>query len=90
MIYMNNAILTAKQVLEVASSQWATARDIMILGSVGRNKAYAIRNEIILSCYNDNKLRNRGLVPMVEVLKYFNIDLKYLKEMAGINNNVQV
>ena len=87
---MNNEILTAKQVLEVASSQWATAKDIMILGSVGRNKAYAIRNEIILSCYNDNKLRNRGLVPMVEVLKYFNIDLKYLKEMAGINNNVQV
>ncbi len=87
---MNNEILTAKQVLEVASSQWATAKDIMILGSVGRNKAYAIRNEIILSCYNDNKLRNRGLVPMVEVLKYFNIDLNYLKEMAGINNNVQV
>ena len=87
---MNNEILTAKQVLEVASSQWATAKDIMILGSVGRNKAYAIRNEIILSCYNDNKLRNRGLVPMVEVLKYFNIDLKYLKEIAGINDNVQV
>lgn len=86
---MNNEILTAKQVLEVASSQWATAKDIMILGSVGRNKAYAIRNEIILSCYNDNKLRNRGLVPMVEVLKYFNIDLKYLKEIAGINNSVQ-
>ena len=87
---MNNEILTAKQVLEVASSQWATAKDIMILGSVGRNKAYAIRNEIILSCYNDNKLRNRGLVPMVEVLKYFNIDIEYLKEMAGISNNVQV
>ena len=85
---MNNEILTAKQVLEVASGQWATAKDIMILGSVGRNKAYAIRNEIILSCYNDNKLRNRGLVPMVEVLKYFNIDLEYLKEMAGISNNV--
>jgi len=87
---MNNEILTAKQVLEVASSQWATAKDIMILGSVGRNKAYAIRNEIILSCYNDNKLRNRGLVPMVEVLKYFNMDIEYLKEMAGINNNVKI
>lgn len=87
---MNNEILTAKQVLEVASSQWATAKDIMILGSVGRNKAHAIRNEIILSCYNDNKLRNRGLVPMVEVLKYFNIDIEYLKEMAGINNNVKI
>lgn len=76
---MNSEKLTAEQVLDVASSQWATAKDIMKLGSVGRNKAYAIRHEIILSCYNDNKLRNRGLVPMSEVLKYFNIDLNYFK-----------
>ena len=55
----------------------------MKIGSVGRNKAYAIRSEIAISCYNDNcKLRNRGLVPMLEVLKYFNIDLNYLKEVA--------
>lgn len=49
---------------------------------VGRNKAYAIRSEIALSLYSDNnKLRNRGLVPMVEVLKYFGIDLNYLKDV---------
>ena len=87
---MNSEKLTAEQLLQVVSSQWASATDIMKIGSVGRNKAYAIRNEIILSCYTDNKLRNRGLVPMTEVLKYFNIDLNYLKEMAWINNNVQV
>ena len=82
---MNNTKLTANQMLEVASSQWASAKDIMMLGSVGRNKAYAIRNEIISSLYNDNKLRNRGLVPMVEVLKYFNIDLAYLREILAIS-----
>lgn len=54
----------------------------MMLGSVGRNKAYAIRSEIALALCNDNnKLRNRGLVPMAEVLKYFGIDLKYLKDI---------
>jgi hypothetical protein len=80
---MNNEILTAKQVLEVASSQWATVRDIMILGSVGRNKANMIRSEIATLIYgNDSKVRNRGLVPMAEVLKYFNIDINYLKEVA--------
>ena len=80
---MNNEILTAKQVLEVASSQWATVKDIMILGSVGRNKANMIRSEIATSIYgNDSKVRNRGLVPMAEVLKYFNIDINYLKEVA--------
>lgn len=79
---MNSEKLNAEQILEITSSQWATAKDIMMLGSVGRNKAYAIRSEIALSLYSDNnKLRNRGLVPMVEVLKYFGIDLNYLKDV---------
>lgn len=83
---MNSEKLTAEQILEIASSQWATAKDIMMLGSVGRNKAYAIRSEIALSLYSDNsKLRNRGLVPMAEVLKYFNIDLNYLKEVLVLH-----
>lgn len=78
-----NEKLNADQILEIASSQWASAKDIMKIGSVGRNKAYAIRSEIALSLYgDDSKVRNRGLVPMVEVLKYFNIDIDYLKEVA--------
>lgn len=80
---MNSEKLNADQLLEIASSQWASAKDIMKIGSVGRNKAYAIRSEIALSLYgDDSKLRNRGLVPMNEVLKYFNIDINYLKEVA--------
>lgn len=81
---MNNK-LSADQMLKVASSQWASDNDIMLLGCLGRNKAYAIRNEIITSLYNDNKLRNRGLVPMAEVLNYFNIDLSYLREILALN-----
>ena len=85
---MKEEKLTAKQILEIAASQWASAKDIMQLGSVGRNKAYAIRSEIALSCYNDNsRLRNRGLVPMMEVLKYFNIDINYLKKVHANENN---
>jgi len=58
----------------------------MMLGSVGRNKAYAIRSEISLALYSDNtKPRNRGLVPMVEVLKYFDIDLNYLKDILALH-----
>lgn len=55
----------------------------MKIGSVGRNKDYAIRNEIAISLYgDDSKVRNRGLVPMVEVLKYLNIDINYLNEVT--------
>ena len=80
---MNKEKLNANDLLKIASSQWATARDIMTIGSVGRNKAYAIRNEIIADYYDgDKKVRNRRLVPMTEVLKYFNINLDYLREVA--------
>ncbi len=83
---MNSEKLNAEQILEVASCQWTAAKDIMMLGSVGRNKAYAIRSEIALSLYSDNnKLRNRGLLPMVEVLKYFGIDLNYLKDILAFH-----
>ena len=83
MIVMNSNKLNAKDLLAIASSQWASAKDIMIIGSVGRNKAYAIRNEIIADYYDgDKKVRNRRLVPMTEVLKYFNINLDYLREVA--------
>ncbi len=41
---MNSEKLTAEQLLQVVSSQWASATDIMKIGSVGRNKVYAIRS----------------------------------------------
>ena len=71
--------LTAEELLKITSSQWATSKDIMIIGCVGRNKAYSIMQEISLEYYKDNRIRNKRLVPMSEVLKYFNIDLTYLK-----------
>ncbi len=81
---MNKEKLNANDLLKIASSQWASARDIMTIGSVGRNKAYAIRNEIIADYYEGNKkVRNRRLVPMSEVLKYFNINIDYLQEVAS-------
>ena len=81
---MNNEKLNAKEMLAIASNQWANAKDIMIIGSVGRNKAYAIRNEIIANYYDgDKRVRNRRLVPMTEVLKYFNINIDYLREVAS-------
>ena len=52
---MNKEKLNANDLLKIASSQWATVRDIMTIGSVGRNKAYAIRNEIIADYYEGDK-----------------------------------
>lgn len=79
--------LTAEELLKITSSQWATSKDIMIIGCVGRNKAYSIMQEISLEYYKDNRIRNKRLVPMSEVLKYFNIDLTYLKNVIGTTHN---
>lgn len=84
---MNSEKLTAEELLKITSSQWATSKDIMIIGCVGRNKAYSIMQEISLEHYKDNRIRNKRLVPMSEVLKYFNIDLTYLKNVTGTNHN---
>ena len=87
---MNEEKLSAEEMLELMSSQWASTKDIMKIGSVGRNKAYAIKNEIAISYYNENnRLRNRGLVPMKEVLKYFGIDIEYLKDCVVIKNGTK-
>ena len=43
---MNSEKLTAEELLKITSSQWATSKDIMIIGCVGRNKAYSIMQEI--------------------------------------------
>jgi len=84
---MNSEKLTAEELLKITSSQWATSKDIMIIGCVGRNKAYSIMQEISLEYYKDNRIRNKRLVPMSEVLKYFNINLTYLKNVTGTNHN---
>ena len=87
---MNSEKLTAEEMLQIASSQWATAKDIMKLGGVGRNKAYAIRTEIARECYNDNKIRNRRLVPMNEVLNYFDIKLDYLSIIDPVRESYDI
>ena len=51
----------AEELLKITSSQWATSKDIMIIGCVGRNKAYSIMQEISLQYYKDNRLRNKRL-----------------------------
>ena len=83
MIIMNSEKLTAEELLKITSSQWATSKDIMIIGCVGRNKAYSIMQEISSEYYKDNRIRNKRLVPMSEVLKYFDINLDYLLSITS-------
>lgn len=79
-------IIPADQMLEVLSKQWATIQDIMIVGSLGRNKARDIKNEIEQEIVaTGQKLPNR-LVPMEKVIEYFNINVEYLVSINKSKN----
>lgn len=78
--------LTKDEIEVIAQYQWASIKDIMDIGSIGRNKARNIFNLISDNYYSDKYKVKNGLVPMDLVLKYFNIGFKPIME---VNANVK-
>lgn len=76
-------ILTKEQVYEIAKYQWASIKDIMSIGAIGRNKAREVQNVISENFYNGKSKVQNGLVPMDMVLEYFNIPKP---QVIGIQN----
>lgn len=74
--------MDANQQLEIASKLWASVNDIMILGNVGKNKAYQVRDEIIEKLKQEDRYLSNKHVPMEEVIKYFKININYLKKVS--------
>ena len=80
----SKTILQADQMLTTLNKQWATIQDIMLVGSLGRNKARDIKNEITKKIEAEGKSLPNNLVPMEKVIEYFNINVDYL---ASINKS---
>lgn len=72
----------APEVLSILSQQWANVQDIMDIAAVGKNKASEIKTEIKDNLEKEGYKLPTNLVPMVEVIKYFKIDINYLKKRA--------
>lgn len=70
--------LTKEEIEVIAQYQWASIKDIMDIGAIGRNKARNIFNLISDNYYSDKYKVKNGLVPMDLVLEYFNIKLTTL------------
>lgn len=75
---------SVNDILEVLKKQWLDTKDIKILASVSLTKAREIKNQIILELTNGEKkyFLPQGLVPNEEVVKYLNINVKYLKKIS--------
>ena len=79
-------ILQADQMLITLNKQWATIQDIMLVGSLGRNKARDIKNEIARKIEAEGKKLPNNLVPMEKVIEYFNINVEYLVNINKSKN----
>ncbi len=80
---MKNTKMTANELLDAVNSQWATTRDIMLIGAVGINKARQIRNVIEREINESGFSLPKRFVPMEKVIEYFKIDIKFLKKVAN-------
>lgn len=82
----SKTILQADQMLTTLNKQWATIQDIMLVGSLGRNKARDIKNEIASKIEAEGKKLPNNLVPMEKVIEYFNINVEYLVSINKSKN----
>jgi len=67
--------LTKEEIEVIVQYQWASIKDIMDIGSIGRNKARNIFKLISEKYFSDKYRIKNGLVPMDLVLEYFSIKL---------------
>lgn len=75
---------TAKEVLEVLQKQWATVNDLTIIA--GKCKDNVRKDiQIMKDEYETKKgLFPRGLVPMDIAVKFYNINIAYLKKVCNL------
>ena len=74
---MKTRNISAKEVLDIVSAQWATTKDIKLLSQCGENQALRIKKEIIANL-KDWKLPTNK-IPMSKLVEYLKLDIKYLK-----------
>ena len=83
--------LSANELIEILSCQWAGNKEIMKIIGCGTNTAIKIRREIEenLKKINPNCRLPSKKIPMQEVIAYFGIDIKRLEKMAILNRKIK-
>ena len=76
---------TASEQLQAMTTQWATNKEIKVIGGIGINKAIDVRKEIEQQVKKDGyRLPKQAVVPMEYVIDYFHININYLKKLAKL------
>lgn len=78
--------MNANEALEILSKPWCTLKDLQKLSQLGETNASRLRNDIKESLESKGYILPKNLLPMVEVVKYLKIAIKYLEGRARANN----
>ena len=84
--------MKAKEILNILATPWCSNQDIMKIANVSASTASKIKRCIELDFRKKypNKFMPAHCILTKEVIKYFDIDIEFLKSLASIdleNNN---
>lgn len=79
--------MKAKEILNLLASPWCSNQDIMKIANVSSSTASKIKKciEVEFRKKYPNKFIPAHCVPTKDVIKYFDIDIEFLKSLATID-----
>lgn len=80
--------MIAKEILEIISKPWCSNQDIMKIANVSATTASKIKQEIEKEFRKKepNKYIPAYCIPTKELIKYFDLDIEFLKSLINIDN----
>ena len=81
--------MIAKEILEIVSKPWCSNQDIMKIANVSATTASKIKQEIEKEFRKKepNKYMPAYCIPTKEVIKYFDLDIEFLKSLGFLDND---
>ena len=78
--------MKAKEILELIASPWCSNQDIMKIANLSASTASKVKRiiEMDFRKKNPTKFIPSHCVPTKEVIKYFDLDVEFLKNIANI------
>ena len=81
--------MIAKEILEIISKPWCSNQDIMKIANVSATTASKIKQEIEKEFRKKepNKYMPAYCIPTKEVIKYFDLDIEFLKSLVFLDTD---
>lgn len=81
--------MIAKEILEIISKPWCSNQDIMKIANVSATTASKIKQEIKKEFRKKepNKYMPVYYIPTKEVIKYFDLDIEFLKSLVFLDKD---